>query len=192
MTIASVAVNTVIVLATALLIGREFFAEGAWAPRRGLKALRFFTQLSNLLCALSALAMILARVSGEVPLGVALFKYAGTAAVTVTLMTVLLFLGPTMGYGAMLKGANLYLHLLGPALALFSWLALERQPLGPWALPAGMLPVALYAVVYLWKVVLSPESRRWEDFYGFNRGGRWPLALGTMLAGALAVCLLIR
>jgi hypothetical protein len=54
----------------------------------------------------------------------------------------------------------------------------------------GMLPMLLYGAVYLYKVILAPEGRRWEDFYGFNRGGMWPIAAVAMLAGTCAVCAL--
>ena len=51
------------------------------------------------------------------------------------------------------------------------------------------MPVLLYGAVYLYKVVFTPEERRWEDFYGFNKGGKWPAAFITMMAGAFAVCM---
>ena len=56
------------------------------------------------------------------------------------------------------------------------------------ALP-GLLPVALYGALYLYRVILAPADRRWEDFYGFNRGGKWPLSMGAMLLGSFLVCL---
>ena len=30
-----------------------------------------------------------------------------------------------------------------------------------------------------------------HDFYGFNRGGRWPVAFAAMIGGAAAACVLL-
>ena len=100
-----------------------------------------------------------------------------------------LFLGPTQGgYGPLLSGDNLYMHLIGPLLAIVSFCFLEKRELTfPLAL-LGMIPVLLYGTVYLYKVVYAPQERRWEDFYGFNRDGRWPIAFSAMQLGTLAVC----
>lgn len=184
-----IAVNAVMFCGTAALILLGFRKDGQWQFRRGLKAFRYFTILSNVLCALSALAMALCVAWGAVTPGARMFKYLGAVSVTVTLLTVLLFLGPTQGYRTMLSGSNLWMHLINPLLAILSYCLLERQPMGPGAALAGALPVALYGLLYLRKVVYAPEAGRWEDFYGFNRNGKWPVAFGAMLAGALAVCM---
>ena len=144
--------------------------------------LRFFTVLSNLLCALSALAVALFRLGGALPDAVRLLKYAGTAGVTITLLTVLVFLGPTIGYRVLLTGPDFWLHLACPLLALLSYFAWDRPNLPFWTVLIGVLPMLLYAPLYLCKVLLAPEERRWKDFYGFNRGGRWRLSLLVMLA----------
>ena len=163
--------------------------EGGWSVRQGLGALRFFTLLSNLFCALAALLTAVGILLGGVSHGVWLMKYIGTAAVTVTLLTVLFFLGPNVGYKALLSGRDLYLHLLGPLLAIVRFCFAERfYPLSFSASLLGVLPVILYGSFYLYKVVLGPEKGRWEDFYGYNKDGKWPIAFAAMVLGALAVC----
>lgn len=138
--------------------------------------LRFFTVLSNLLCAVAALAVVICRLCGALPDAVRLLKYAGTASVTVTFLTVVFFLGPTLGYKLMLTGPDLWLHLICPLLALLSYFAWDR-PAAPFAVVLlALLPVLLYGAMYLYRVLYAPEERRWKDFYGFNRGGKWPLS----------------
>ena len=140
-----------------------------------------------------ALAFALAARSGAVPHGIWLAKYVGTAAVTVTMITVLVFLGPALGYKSQLSGFGLWLHLIGPLLAIVSFCFFER--LYPLPLPlalSGLLPVVLYGLVYLYKVVLCPEEKRWEDFYGYNKDGKWPIAFAAMMIGGALVCLLLR
>lgn len=144
--------------------------------------LRYFTVLSNLLCAAAALAVVICRLCGDLPYAVRLLKYAGTASVTVTFLTVIAFLGPTLGYKLMLTGPDLWLHLICPLLALLSYFAWDRPAAPFWTVIFALLPMLLYAPLYLYKVLLAPEERRWKDFYGFNRGGRWLLSLLVMLA----------
>ncbi len=188
-TAVSTLINTLIFLTTTVLVAGLFFREGKWQPERGAKAFRYFTVLSNVLCAVSALVMAIGQVSGNVSPSVVMFKYLGTVSVTVTLLTVLFFLGPTIGYKVLLSGRDLYLHLIGPLLAIISFCFLEKRGMSLGTALLGLLPVVLYGSVYLYKVVLSPEDKRWEDFYGFNKGGKWPMAIVAMMAGTLIVCL---
>lgn len=189
MEILSIAINTILFLTTTVLVAGLFYQEGKWQPERGVKAFRYFTVLSNVLCAVSALVMAISQASGSVSPGVVMFKYLGTLSVTVTLLTVLFFLGPTIGYKVLLSGRDLYLHLIGPLMAIISFCFLEKRGLSLGTALLGLLPVILYGSVYLYKVVFSPEDRRWEDFYGFNKGGKWPMAFAAMMLGTLVVCL---
>ena len=56
------------------------------------------------------------------------------------------------------------------------------------ALP-GTLPVLLYGILYYCKTIVLPADRRWEDFYGFNKGGKWIISLAGMILGTFAVCM---
>lgn len=190
MKIASIVINIVIFAVTSVLLVRCFHAEGRWQLRRGLKAFRYFTVLSNALCALTALVMAVGQLRGALTPAVLTFKYLGTVSVTVTLLTVFLFLGPTQGYRALLSGDSFYMHLAGPLLAIVSFCFLEKRDMTMATALTGLLPVLLYGVVYLYRVVCVSEEKRWEDFYGFNRGGKWPVAFGAMIAGTAVVCLL--
>ena len=189
---ASIIINIAIFLTTLTILILYFRQDGRWQVDKGRKAFRFFTVLSNAFCAIAALAMAVSQIGGAVPRPVLLMKYLATVSVTVTLATVFLFLGPTMGgYRDLLKGDNLYMHLIGPVLAILSYAFLEKREMAfPTAL-TGLIPVALYGGMYLYRVVYAPEDRRWKDFYGFNKGGKWPLALAAMLGGTLIVCVLL-
>lgn len=162
-----------------------------WGIRKSNPAsslFRYFTTLSNILSALASLAVVIALICGALPLWTLLLKYAGTVAVTVTLLTVFLFLGPsTHDWKGLLYGAELLLHLICPLLAIVSLLVFEKTAMPAWSIAVGILPVALYAVLYWYKVVRAPEERRWKDFYGFNRGGKWPLTFTLMLIGATLI-----
>ncbi len=185
--------NLLLFLVTTVLYISYFFSEGKTNVERGLAALRFFTVLSNLFCAFASLLMAVALFGGVPPRWVWLVKYVSTVAVAVTFTTVMVFLGPQYGYADLFRKRDLYFHLIGPLLALVSFCFTERfYPLSFASSLLGEIPVILYGTFYLYKVVLGPDEGRWDDFYGFNRGGKWPVAFAAMLLGTFLLCVVIR
>ncbi len=180
MNIAIIAINLVVVIVFCRY-------EGNWSFTRVKYAFRFFTTLSNVLCAISALCICLFRDA----YWAFLLKYVGTVAVTVTMLTVIFFLGPSYGYKKLFSGTDLFLHLVSPVLAIVSFCVFERQSMPLMTAMLGILPVFLYGILYLYHVIYASEEKRWEDFYGFNRGGKWPLAFALMLLGAAVICLVM-
>lgn len=178
-------INILIFVITAISFLFCFRKDGRWDLRAGKKSLRFFTILSNLFCAVSALLWVLSS-----SYWAWLLKYVGTVAVTVTLLTVIFFLGPNMGYKPLFSGKDLYLHLCGPLLAIVSFCFMECQFALSFSLSLlGILPVIIYGFVYLVEVVIL---KNWEDFYGYNKDGKWKKSMAAMFAGGFAVCMLIR
>ena len=170
-----------------IVVFRFFRKDRKWDPQRGRSAMRFFTAQSNVLCAVSALLMCFFPQSR----GIWLLKYIGTAAVTVTMLTVFLFLAPSIGkeWLVLLKGPDFFMHLITPLMALISFCALEKRGMDFGTAMLGLLPVVLYGPWYLYKIRFAPEGKRWEDFYGFNRGGKWPVSFAMMLLGTFLICL---
>lgn len=176
--------NGLITALILLLVLKFMRKDGKWTLNIVRQAFHFFTVQSNALCAVSALLMCCfpqARWAWTL-------KYVGTAAVTVTMLTVLVFLGPMVGYKRLLSGSDLFMHLIVPVLALISFCVFERRGLSFGKAMLGMIPVILYGALYGWKVLLAPEGRRWEDFYGFNKTGKWPLSFALMLLGTFLIC----
>ena len=191
--ILDVILNLAVYAVTVALVARCFRKDGKWAPGEARKAFRFFTVQSNTLCAVTCLLTAACRYAGFLPEWVWILKYAGTAAVAVTMLTVLLFLRPAAGpdwYDMLLKGpGNLFMHLLTPILALFTFCVLEKRGMTFPQCLFGLLPVALYGPLYLYKIIYAPEEKRWDDFYGFNKEGKWPASFAGMLAGTFLLCL---
>ncbi|MBR6165170.1 MAG: hypothetical protein IKQ45_04465 [Clostridia bacterium] len=186
---ADMVLNASIFLVTfAIVVFRFFRRDRRWDIQRGKYALRFFTSQSNILCAAAALLMCFFPQNRFVWL----LKYTGTAAVTVTMLTVFLFLAPSIGKGGLrqlLKGSDLFLHLIAPLLALVSFCVFEKRGMSFALSLAGMLPVVLYGPWYLYKILYAPEEKRWDDFYGFNKGGRWPVTFAMMTVGTFLICM---
>ena len=189
MAFSSILINVAIFTITAFFTIRFFRNDGKWDIDRGKKAFRFFTCLSNVFCAFTALLTAVFRISGSLPDFVWILKYIGTAAVTVTMLTVLLFLGPVYNYKDLLKGSDLFMHMITPLMALVSFCVFEKRGMNFETALSGLLPVLLYGPLYLYKTVYAPEEKRWEDFYSFNRTGKWPVSLAAMLTGTFLICL---
>ena len=185
--------NVFIALLTLLLVLSFFRKDGKWEPERGKFALRFFTTQSNILVAAASLLTALALSSeGTIPRWIWTLKYIGTAAVTVTMLTVFLFLAPSIGKDwvkYLLTGSDIFMHLLTPLLALFTFCVFERQGMTFCESLWGLLPVVLYGPLYLYKILFAPPEKRWDDFYGFNKQGKWPVAFAAMVAGTFAICM---
>lgn len=187
--------NFLIFVITLVLLVRFARKAGVWVPERLKYALRYFTCQSNIFCAATALLTAVALLAGNevVPRAVWTLKYIGTAAVTVTMLTVFIYLWPMVGKGGLkrlLGGSDLFMHLITPLLAILSFCLTEKQgmtfPQSLW----GLLPLILYGPLYIYRVLYAPEGKRWDDFYGFNKQGKWPLAFAMMLAGSLCICML--
>lgn len=154
----------------------------------GVRSLRYFTVLSNFLCAIAALIhFYFLAVRKSAPRWVLRLSYMGTAAVGVTLMVVLLFLGPLYGYIALLKGANLWFHLLIPLLAILDHILLE-----PGERPSFrdtflcLIPVALYGLGYIANLLLNgvgewPDTNDWYLFTLWGTPVAACIALGILL-----------
>lgn len=171
------------VLATAALVRRT--------PREKLpEAFRYFTVLSNLFCGLAALLLLIYELFGAMPPWAAVLKYMGTVAVTVTLLTVFLYLLPVSRSleGLLAAWPELIMHLVTPVLAIVSFLGFEKTGLSPWIIPLGLVPVLLYGWLYLDRVVVA---RTWRDMYGFNKNGKWKLSFSLMAVGTAAISVLL-
>ncbi len=184
----STIINAAIFIITFILVLRVFWKDGKFAPSRARNAFRFFTEQSNALCAVAALCMVAAPESNWAWT----LKYIGTAAVTVTLLTVFLFLAPSVGsLKPLITGNGFFMHLITPLAAIVSFSFFERRGMGFGTALLGMLPVVIYGIWYLYKTIYAPESKRWEDFYGYNKNGKWPIAFTAMMLGGFVVCMLL-
>nr|WP_297704055.1 hypothetical protein [uncultured Butyrivibrio sp.] len=181
----SFGINFIIFVVTLILTARYFWENGKWCPAKARKAFRFFTVQSNVLCAVAAICMCFFPDSEWAYY----LKIIGTAAVTVTLLTVVIFLGRIYGYAVLFKGSDLFMHLITPLLAIASLCIFERRGISLGAAFIGMIPVVLYAPLYLYKILHAPVEKRWEDFYGFNTAGRWKISYVMMHVGTAIMCI---
>lgn len=148
---------------------------------KGFSNLKFFTVLSNLFNGLVCLIYGLRLLRGR-PLTRRLrrWKLTATAAVALTFLIVIAFLGPLYGHRYMYRGSNLFYHLLLPLLSMLDYVLLDPGP----SLRArdtlfAALPALLYGLGYTLNLLVNgvgvwPDT---NDFYGFLNWG-WGVGLG--------------
>ena len=142
----------------------------------GLRSLKYYTVLSNLFSGLASALYVagMLRSPGAPAPWTLVLKLAGASVVMVTFLTVILFLGPTMGWTYMFKAGNFWLHLALPLAAAAD--VCLFAPIGDLPFLATLAPVAFtaaYGVFYLGRIMLHGRERNGVvyDFYGFLRTG---------------------
>jgi len=188
----SIIVNAVIVIWTVYCMW-DVIVHGLEGNMTGKDwtVFRYYTMDSNIFAAVTAAIMLISRIVKGQPQSFATnMKFYGTCTVTVTLLTVVAFLGPTIGYKKMFEGDNLYLHLIGPLLAIISFCYLDKGPKMRFVhVGKSLVPTIIYAAVYALEVLVL---KNWKDFYGFNRKGQWYISAAAMLVGAFVVAVIVK
>ena len=177
--VASIVINVAIVVFTAyswlsLMFGKASSKEQLTA--RGLRSLRYFTVLSNLLSGAVSLACIIAYAVGgpSLPAWALAIRLVAASEVMLTCIVVILLLVPVYGVGPMYRGGNLWMHLVLPLLAAFDCCVLVPVGTLPWyATFLAAVPEALYGAYYLQGILRhgAEEDGVVYDFYHFLRWG---------------------
>lgn len=191
--------NSAVVFATTAVILSFFMGNKDAFIRSGPQSFRFFTTDSNVLNMIGAMIIlpfevrVLTGKRTSLPRFAVIIKYIGTASITLTFLTVMLFLGPTFGYPMFLNDTGIITHLLSPMLAFYTFTLLEtnceisfKNVL--WAL----VPTLIYGAVYLTQTVaIGEKNGGWEDFYFFNLGGYWYMSSTVMFIAGIVINLLV-
>ena len=140
---------------TGMIIGTSF-------TDKGLRALRYFTVLSNLLMGLAALLYSIALLrlllgrTETVPRWNQVLLLMGAASVGLTFLVVIGFLIPVVRAKGLFRSANLWFHLVVPLLSMGSYLFLDRfRRLKKRAMILGALPMLLYGAFYTGNCLLN-------------------------------------
>ena len=180
-----------VVLAWTVMV---FFEHEGMLSDLGLRNMKYFTVLSNVLEGIVSLALAacLVRVrrgrAARVPHGVFLLKFLAAVTVAVTFLVVALFFGPWVGWRPLYQGANFWFHLVVPVLAMAEFVLLDRFDGVSFRETAwAPLPALVYGIVYTANLLVNgagtgPDA---NDFYGFVHWG-YPVGVG-IFAGILLV-----
>jgi hypothetical protein len=164
--------------------------------KRGLSSLKYYTTLSNLFAGGVSLTLLLFSLlrggRGPVPALLSLLKYSSAVSVALTFLVVLVFLGPRMGYGLLFGGDQLFLHAVGPLLAILTFAV--SPLLAPLSLKdtfLSLLPTLLYALAYAGNLLKNGlgEGEKTNDWYGFAIGGLTSIPVVIPVILAVTWCL---
>ena len=137
----------------------------------GLRSLKYFTILSNLLEGFASVVFLLNLKNKKQ--WVNLLKYVAAVSVGLTFLVVVVFLGPLFGYLFMFIGVNFWLHLIVPVLAMVEFVIYNREIFTVKDNLIASLPMVIYGIFYLGNIIINgvgqwPDS---NDWYGFMSWG---------------------
>ena len=142
----------------------------------GWEMLKFFTVESNIFVGLASLiSLIFVLVDKYYPRWLCVLKYVATGTVTLTFLTVMFYLGPTLGFKSMLQDANLFMHLITPILAIAHLFLLEPKIPNMRFVNSSIVsvfPMFAYGVAYLFNVFVHDGYGNTKyDWYYFGALG---------------------
>ena len=147
-----------------------FVSASGTLMHNGINSMKYFTVLSNLFeGAASVIWLVSTRKNGKASTRAELLKYIAAAAVGLTCVTVLVFLGPLYGYPAMFAGGSLYMHLLTPVIAIAEIIFLSDFTYTRKDNRLVMLSPIVYGVFYLGNNLINgigewPDTNDWYLF----------------------------
>ena len=149
----------------------------------GIENLKYYTVLSNILAGIVAFISVIQHVQRKskkqsVRHFLAYARLVTATAVTVTFLTIGLFLGPLYGYSKMYRNANFFFHLVVPLLVVIDLLFFEDDREYPFGATMAAAAVTFaYGVFYLVNIFINgigewPDSNDWYGFlnWGFGVG----------------------
>ena len=149
----------------------------------GIENYKYFTVLSNEICGIIAVVSLVQSLRGKPqPM---LAKLMAAAAVGLTFLVIIGFLGPLYGLLKMYRGANFFFHLILPLTAMAEFVLCPGDAAEPVTIPfwwtfLTMIPVAVYGAFYLGNCMINGigEWPHTNDFYGFLN---WGLPVGLLI-----------
>lgn len=151
---------------------------GGTLSENGIGNLKYFTVQSNIMEGIASVIWLVVQGGDEVAKARAeLFKYISAASVMLTFTTVMVFLGPLYGYPMMLKGANLFFHLIVPLMAFAEMIFLTDADFKLRDNNMAAVPPLIYGALYLLNVIINgigewPDTNDWYLFltWGYPTG----------------------
>ena len=166
----------------------------------GIRTFCMFTVDSNILAGLSMLLCIPYTVDGlrtgyyHLPDWVVVLMHIAVTAVTLTFLVSLCILAPVKGFYLIFSGSRFFLHGVCPLLCIATFCCFINSHLVRlWEALLALVPVLIYAVVYLVMVVfIGEDNGGWNDFYGFaTRVPLW-VSLLVILPLTFGIVMLLR
>ena len=164
-----------------------FVSASGTLMQNGLNSMKYFTVLSNLLEGFASVVwLVSSRKNGKASSQAELLKYIAAAAVGLTCVVVLTFLGPLYGYPAMFAGGSLFMHLLTPLIAIAEIIFLSDVTYTRKDNRLVVLSPLIYGVFYLGNNIINgigewPDTNDWYLFL------TWGYPVGIFIFAVICV-----
>ena len=173
----------------------NFYNEDA--PEAGVRTLRMYTTLSNIIATLGASICIPFQIDGlrknryKLPKWVVEVLYVGATGVFLTFVTALSFISINLGFEyAMIVNSNLFMHTLNPIFITISFtVAISDSHLKFKDSFITIVPTIVYAMLYF---VLVFITNTWRDHYSLENIMPWPVEFILIIAFAFGLSQLLR
>ena len=176
-----------VILASIIMFGRIDFMNlpNPVNEKHIVGMLKYFTTDSNIFVGIASLFLlieehkVLKDKRKSINYIAYVLKFIATVSVTVTFLTVFLYLGPGSegGIMSMLTNSNLFFHLIIPVLSMVSFIFFERSnKIDKKYIKYGLLPTMLYALFYITNVFMHLDNFKVSteyDWYWFAQNGIW-------------------
>lgn len=187
----SILLNIIIVVftifASIVMITGFKFMHGAEPVLESTKfgAFRFFTVDSNAFMGIASFAFmieeikLLKGINKSINKKMYILKLMATTAVTITFLTVFLYLGPISkdGIPSMIQNSNLFFHLIIPVLSIITFVFFEKTNTISFKNTLfGIIPTLIYELYYLINILIHIENGKVSplyDWYWFLQNGVW-------------------
>ena len=173
--IINVIINSIIIVLTIIAVVVMFNGEDGTLTAARWVAFKYFTVQSNIFMAVtSAISLYFLFKKKDHPTWLSILKLVSTTSVGLTFTTVMIYLAPLMGIWLVFQGANLYMHLITPVLAMILYALFE--PKNQFCFKHvffGLIPVVIYGLMYLTLVAVFNDYGNIEgyDWYAFGTYG---------------------
>lgn len=179
----SIIINILMTVITIGIVISYFFTKN-FLIRTNQEIFYYFTTDSNLLAGIAAVivsAYDIQIIRGKrtvIPKPAIILKFAGVVTVMITMITCLIYLAPTYGFGFIFGNTFFHMHLGGPLMAFISFCFFEKgERLGILEAQLAHIPCIIYSVIYFVMVYAVGEANGgWRDLYHFSDNSTWYIA----------------
>ena len=159
-----------------------FNTKDGMLTAKGFINLKFYTTLSNIFAAVVAGVWIADYLRKKDNPALSLWKLMSAAAVGVTFMVVIGFLGPLYGFGTMYVGSNFFLHLVVPVMAMAEYIIFNEKKMSVKDNLFAIFPPLVYGTVYVINTFIN--GIKGNDIYGFLI---WGYPVGILIFAAICL-----
>ena len=166
----------------------------------GIRTFCMFTVNSNILAGLSMMLCLPYTIDGlrtgnyHLPDWVVVLMYVTVTAVALTFLVSLCILSPVKGFRLIFSGSRFFLHGVCPVLSIVTFcFFINSHMVRVREIPLALVPVLIYAAVYIiMVVVIGEENGGWDDFYGFVTRAPFWVSAAVIFSATCAITLLLR